>query len=281
MNRTFAFATLALGLDSTAAAARQLPVAPPPREVRADGTRDPAPGPGRQENPLEVVERIIKNSKDVGEKLSQSDTGTDTRKVQEKILKDIDALLNPDDTPPMSGQNQDKNDKNEDQQKNKDNKSDSNDKKSDPMPMGKGMNDSPKKSDAPPTDGMGGMGGMDQQPMPVGGEQPRERRPRMGGDQKQDAQPMGAEPKGPPKTEPPKGGTPKDPKNTGGGTPDPKGGKPDPSPLLPFEAEVVKDVWGHLPDKLRQQATQFYREEFTARYSELLKMYYSSLAEKK
>jgi hypothetical protein len=279
MTRTLAFAILTLGLVSTAGA-QQLPVAPPPREVRADGTRDAVPGPATRENPLEVVERIIKNSKDVGEKLSQSDTGTDTQKAQEKILKDIDALLNPDDPPPMSGQDKDNKqdkDENKDKEKNKDNKSDPNDKKMDMMPMGKGMDDSPPKKSDP---SMGGMGGMGQQPM--GGDQPRERRPRMGGDQKQDAQPMDKEPKGgPPKQTQPSGITPMNPKNTGGGVPDPKGGKADPSPLLPFEAEVVKDVWGHLPDKLRQQATQFYREEFTARYSELLKMYYSSLAEKK
>ncbi|VTT98508.1 unnamed protein product [Gemmataceae bacterium] len=276
MTRTLAFATLTLGLVSTAGA-QQLPIAPPPREVRADGTRDAAPDPAQRENPLEVVERIIKNSKDVGEKLSQSDTGTDTQKAQEKILKDIDALLNPDSPPPMSGQDKDDN---KDKEKNKDNKSDPNDKKQDMMPMGKGMDDTPKKSDAPPMDGMGGTGGMDQQPM--GGDQPRERRPRMGGDQKQDARPMEKEPKGgPPKQTQSPGTAPMNPKNTGGGVPDPKGGKTDPTPLLPFEAEVVKDVWGHLPDKLRQQATQFYREEFTARYSDLLKMYYSSLAEKK
>ncbi|WP_439623059.1 hypothetical protein [Gemmata sp.] len=280
MTRTLAFATLALGLASTAGA-QQLPVAPPPREVRADGTRDPVPEPAKRENPLEVVERIIKNSKDVGEKLSQSDTGTDTQKAQEKILKDIDALLNPDDPPPMSGQDmdkdkkQDKND-NKDTEKNKDNKSDPDDKKMDMQPMGKGMDETPPKTSDAPMDGMGGTG---QQPM--GGDRPRERRPRAGGDHKQDAQPMGTEPKGTPKDAPPKGGTPKDPKNAGGAAPDPKGGKADPAPLLPYEAEVVKDVWGHLPDKLRQQATQFYREEFTARYSDLLKMYYSSLSEKK
>jgi hypothetical protein len=267
--------TLTLGLVSTAGA-QQLPTAPPPREVRADGTRDAVPEPAKRENPLDVVERIIKNSKDVGEKLSQSDTGTDTQKTQGKILKDIDALLNPDNPPPMSGQ-----DKDDNKEKNKDNKSDPNDKKMDMQPMGKGMDETPpKKSDAPPMDGMGGMGGMDQQPM--GGDQPRERRPRMGGDQKQDARPMEKEPKGgPPKQAQSPGTTPINPKNTGGGVPDPKGGKTDPMPLLPFEAEVVKDVWGHLPDKLRQQATQFYREEFTARYSDLLRMYYSSLAEKK
>ena len=49
-------------------------------------------------------------------------------------------------------------------------------------------------------------------------------------------------------------------------------------PALPIDDAVVKEVWGHLPDKLRQQVTQYYKEEFMPKYSELLKQYYSSLA---
>ena len=51
----------------------QLPVAPPPREIRPDGSRDPAPQPeppAKPEDPAAVVDRIIKNSKDVGDKLA-------------------------------------------------------------------------------------------------------------------------------------------------------------------------------------------------------------------
>jgi len=51
-----------------------------------------------------------------------------------------------------------------------------------------------------------------------------------------------------------------------------------PKPTLPVDDDVAKDVWGHLPDKLRQQVTQYYKEEFMPRYADLLKQYYSSLA---
>ena len=44
--------------------------------------------------------------------------------------------------------------------------------------------------------------------------------------------------------------------------------------------EVAKEVWGHLPDKLRQQMSQYYKEDFTPKYAELLKLYYSSLSDK-
>jgi len=264
MIRVSAFTILSLVLLGSARA--ELPVAPPPREIRSDGSRDPVPQPElvKKENPLEVVERIIKNSKDAGEKLAMTDTGIGTRKTQETILKDIDTLLNQDPPPPKSDKDKDK-DKDQDQDK----KQDPNEKKKDMDPM-TGKDDMPPKMKDPMPMGMGGMGD------PPPGEQPKERRPRQG-DPMPDDQPKQPDPKdGKPK------GTSKVPMNPGGGVkPDPKGGKLDPSPLLPFENEVVKDVWGHLPDKLRQQATQYYKEEMMARYSDLLRMYYSSLAEKK
>ena len=57
----------------------------------------------------------------------------------------------------------------------------------------------------------------------------------------------------------------------------PKG--PPTGPTLPLAEDVVKEVWGNLPDRDRQQLTQYYREQFMPRYSELIKNYFSSLAE--
>jgi hypothetical protein len=262
------FALLAAGVLSASASRADVAVAPPPREIRPDGTRDPVPVAEvpKKEDPRAVVERIIKNSKEVGDKLAVTDTGTETRKTQDKILKDIDALLNQDDPPPKSDQNkdQDKNpDMNKDKENPKDNKQDM---------KGGMMNDMP-----PP------MGGMDQ---PMGGDQPKERRPRQGENSAKEEQkdPGMKDPGagGNQKKPEPSGGKPKDSK-TGGGTPDPKGDKKQPptSPLVPFEDDTPKEAWGHLPDKLRQQATQYYKQEFMPRYAELLKQYYSSMPEKK
>ena len=112
--------------------------------------------------------------------------------------------------------------------------------------------------------------------------QPRERRQRQqSGDQKeqQPKEPGSGGGSGQQKTQP---ANPKEPKNSGGQIPDPHSKNATPTkPILPLEADVVKQVWGHLPDKLRQQATQYYQEEFMPRYAELLKQYYSSLSEKK
>jgi hypothetical protein len=247
----FVAAVAVLVCDSAQA---QLPVAPAPREVRPDGTRDPAPKPetpAKAEDPAVVVDRIIKNSKDVEEKLSKTDTGTDTRTKQDKILSDIDALINRQEDPPPP-----KDDKEKDKNM---------------MGMG-GMQD------------MMPMPGMnDPPPMPMGnsGRKPRMGDP-MGGDKKEPDMTAGMNPmkpedkKGPGSPKDPK--EPKNPSGTAGGNPN--GKAPPGKPLLPFDEDVAKDVWGHLPDKLRQQMTQYYKEDVMPRYSELLKLYYSSLAEK-
>jgi hypothetical protein len=265
MTRVLVFALLGAGMLSASAARARVDVAPAPREIRPDGTRDPAPQPdaAKRENPLDVVARIIKNSNAVGDKLAMTDTGAETLGKQGTILKDIESLIDRQENPPppKPDQNQDKNDKKPDDMNKKGDMGDKND-----MP--------PKKKD---------MGDMGMEPM-GGDEQPQGRRPRQqeGNDSKQkDGQskdPSGMKQQAQPMNSAP----PKEPKNTGGKLPDPKPGDPqDPGrPLLPFEDEIVKDVWGHLPDRLRQQATQYYQQDFMPRYTELLKLYYSSLAEK-
>lgn len=55
-----------------------------------------------------------------------------------------------------------------------------------------------------------------------------------------------------------------------------KGGKDQMSKI----ADLYKDVWGHLPETLRQEMDQYSREQFMAKYNELLKQYYATIAEK-
>jgi hypothetical protein len=45
-------------------------------------------------------------------------------------------------------------------------------------------------------------------------------------------------------------------------------------------ADLYKDVWGHLPEALRQEMDAYSREHFMAKYNDLLKRYYSTLAER-
>ncbi|HEV3203209.1 MAG TPA: hypothetical protein VGY77_02445 [Gemmataceae bacterium] len=45
-------------------------------------------------------------------------------------------------------------------------------------------------------------------------------------------------------------------------------------------ADLYKDIWGHLPETLRQEMDQYSREKFMDKYSEMLKQYYATIAEK-
>ena len=45
-------------------------------------------------------------------------------------------------------------------------------------------------------------------------------------------------------------------------------------------ADLYKDIWGHLPETLRQEMDAYSREKFMAKYNDLLKQYYSTIAEK-
>jgi hypothetical protein len=66
--------------------------------------------------------------------------------------------------------------------------------------------------------------------------------------------------------------------------------RPDPQkkPLAPsrtappnWEQDWVRNVWGHLPDTLRRQASEYYRQELIPKYTKLLEQYYSSRLQKK
>jgi hypothetical protein len=280
-------ALFALAALAGPAAADSLPVAPPPREVRPDGSRDPAPAAPKAEDPEQVVARIIANAKQASDKLAAADAGEGTRATQGTVLKDIDALLNPPDSPPKGGGG-DSSDMSKQDKKN-DNGDGSKDQKND----GKSGSGPPDKQD-----GMGGKGGADPKSgtSPGGMGQPKDgqanagRRPRAGGPPKDGKEPGGTASAGNAGGKEPapatpggataKAGTPKDPVGTAtAGATDPKGDRPPPlQAQVPLPDEVAKEVWGHLPERLRQQMSQYYREEFMPRYAGLLKQYYSSLA---
>ncbi len=266
MNRlSFVVLFVAAASLASSRARAELPVAPPPREVRPDGTRDPIPT-AKAEDPAVTVKRIIDNSKEVGDKLAKTDTGTDTRNTQSKILSDIDVLINQQENPPPPQP-----DKNQDKEKDQKGMNDMKDPMmKDGMPMDKdGMPMMPMPKD--------GMGMSD--PPPMGGM--GERKPRKGDPMQDTKKEPGGDAKDPGKPNEKKSGVPKDPKEPMGATGGNPMGKVGPGKAVPpSEEDVSKDVWGHLPDKLRQQMSQYYKEDFTPKYAELLRLYYSSLSDK-
>jgi hypothetical protein len=46
------------------------------------------------------------------------------------------------------------------------------------------------------------------------------------------------------------------------------------------DADLFKDIWGHLPETLRKDMDAYSRVEFMMKYSDLLKQYYTTIAEK-
>ena len=223
-------------------------VAPPPREAA------PArPGPAAAQDPAATVERIVRNAADAGGRLARRDPGSDTRRTQDGILRDIDSLIQRQENPPPMGD------------------------APDPMPK--------------PTDGGSGSGGP--APMPAGSPS----RP-DGGGQARAPRPHRNRPRESTSAVEPRPGA-NEKERTGSRPAD--GAKPDAkkpegvsqagdaaakakavtvAPSLPLDGEVAKDVWGHLPEKLREQISAYYKEQFMPQYADLLRQYYSSLAER-
>lgn len=294
MTRATLFAALALGLLSSAASRADVEVAPPPREVGPDGKAPPAPLPeaAKAANPVETVEKIITNSKAIADRLAQTDTGTATRKTQGETLALIDSLLNQENPPPKPNDNPESD---KDKDKNKDNDPPPDQTKDKGGDQGKDKKDqkgnSGGKGDGMP-EPMGGMppGGGEAKDRPHGERRPRAGSEQAKGDQKkQQPKDAGKDPGGAAKADPMKGDKPMGGKASAKKDADPKDGTagatggtpkgPPTGPSLPLADEVVKEIWGHLPDRERQQITQYYREQFMPRYSELIKSYFSSLAE--
>ncbi len=181
-----------------------------------------------------TAERIVQNANEAGKRLGAKDPGEETRKIQQEILKDIDALIRKAQEPPPQDQN-----------------------------MGGGMSN------------MGG--GMSKQSMgsdssssgPPSRKERRERAKQNGsnsGGVARQPQPMSD----PSRPEAKIGIGPAE------ASPNRIGSKA----AMPRIPDVYKEVWGHLPEKMRQEMDLYFRDRFMPRYSELLRQYYSSLAER-
>ena len=246
----------------------------PPREVKPEEKKAaPAKEPAKVEPKEELdvqktAERIAENAQKAGERLKEKDPGADTRKIQQEILKDIDALLKKAQEPPPS------------------------------PPMSSDM-PPPKDGMPPPKDGMSSkspmpMGGPSGMPPPKGasgsqgneGKKPRRERKSRGDSPMGMGEPMAnAGPKGmnpmPEKKDPKEGPKGREGTEKKDGKEGDQFGKRSPKRENDKLADLYKDVWGHLPERLRQEMDLYYREQFMPRYSELLKQYYSALAEQR
>ena len=203
---------------------------------------EPKKQPTAPKSELEqIVERIAESSNKSSGLLAQKDAGAETQRTQESILRDIDQLLN---TPPPPQP--------------------SSSSSSSPPPPDSG------ESQSPPPEG-GSSDDSTKPESPQGQEKPSEPKP---GEGNPTPSGKGQNSKTEPKKPEAKPGTP----TQGGQT-----GERSTQPLMLAapEESVTKAVWGHLPENLRQQMDQFYREEFMPEYSTLLQQYYAELAQQK
>lgn len=273
-----------------------------------------APAPEPQVDEQEVLNRVAKTMRSVQTKLAKFDLGEGTRQAQEDILKDLDKLIRNSENPPPDDQNQgggggggsDNNDKNnqgggggsggsdnkgggsDNKGGGSDNKGGGSDNKgggadnkgggSQNKPQGGG---SQSKGDGKKQPGAGGgkEGGQQQ----TGRQERRMKRMAKqgggglgrpsGGNQQAKGNPGGGQPKdGNDKNQGNQGGK-------GGSGNQPGAGKD--SPTGPsFAAERYKDVWGHLPESLRAEMNAYSNPEpFLAKYDELIRKYYRTIAE--
>jgi hypothetical protein len=211
-------------------------------EEPAPKKKDAAPPPA-EVDVAKATETIVRDATAAGKRLAEKDPGDSTQKLQQDALKNIDALIRKAQEPP-------------------------------PPPKQDDASPSPKKDGMPPPKDGTGMGAVSKSP--AGGPQQqgnssarreqrqKNRQAQGGGTQTARATPqqMGTEPKID--------------RGSAAGRP----ASAEPKGLPPRIPDVYKDVWGHLPEKMRQEMDLYFREQFMPRYSDLLRQYYSSLAER-
>jgi hypothetical protein len=154
----------------------------------------------------------------------------------------------------------------------------------------------------------GGGGGADSQPQPQGGEQDQQNQEQQGGGQQKQGQQKGGMQKGGQqggrqqaksgqrprrelrserggkqrqdrmaKNQPGQQGNQPQPGQQGNNPGQGGGGPKDAGPVNP---EVVKDIWGHLPESLRAEMNAYSNPQpFMPRYDRLIREYYKTIAE--
>jgi hypothetical protein len=226
-----------------------------------------------QEEEKEVLQRVVKNVNSVVAKLAKNDLGEGTLQTQRDTLKDIESLINRNENPPQGGGGGGGDDK--------DNKEDK-DQQSGEGDASKGQSGGGQKSPGNRS-GQSGAGGQQNQNQQGGGEKPGTRPGngrKPGGQQSSGTKPGGKKPGSNDKSGQDKEGNGdkpggRDGKGGNGG----KGGNKD-DHVKNRNADLYKDVWGHLPETLRAQMDAYSNPQpFLPKYDDLIKRYYRTIAE--
>jgi hypothetical protein len=212
----------------------------------------PAKEPEPEIDEQEVLNRIAKTMRTVEKKLAKPDLDESLHQAQDDIVKDLDSLIRSQENPPQDqgGGGGEDNKDNKDQDKSK-------------AQQGKqGQQEQQAKGQRQRNSGKQQAGKQGSR------RQRRHQQQRAGG-----RQPMGGQSGGQPQGGDQQAG------NQGQGGNKPGAGRD--SPRGPnVNAELYKDIWGHLPEALRAEMNAYSNPEpFLAKYDDLIRKYYRTIAE--
>jgi hypothetical protein len=201
----------------------------------------------------EILKRVAKNMHAVEDRLAKKELGDATRQAEEDALKDLDSLIDLTENPPES----------KDSQNDSSNSSDSS-AKPDPSKSSASKPDS-SRSSSPSSGSSGqsrGQGKRKGRGSRTSRGNNRSSQPGAGGASSADKQPGGKQPGG-------------DPSNNKGAD----GGK-ETMTTKDHNADLYKDVWGHLPETLRAEMNAYSNTKgFMPEYEALISKYYRTIAE--
>ena len=232
----------------------EAPQPPAPRpEKPKDDAKEPAkpeempgaPGAAAPEmDEQEVLNRVERNMRTAEDRLANRELSDGTRQVQEDIVKDLDLLIQ---QMQNGGGGEGQQDQQNDQQQQQGGQ----------QQAGGRQRQSGRQQAGMPGNRRGRQrGGRQQASRQQGGQQPGGQQGQQQGGQ-QPGQQQGQN----------------SPNNQGGG-----GGRSEGE--MNKLAEIYKDVWGHLPETMRQEMNAYSREQFMGKYNDLIRQYYTTIAEK-
>jgi hypothetical protein len=185
------------------------------------------------EDPEKLKEQITKDMQSAEQKLKAYDPGEETQSLQDRVIKNLDKLLDLARNPPPSDQNQQQQQQRQQGQ------------------MGK------QKSGQK----QGQMSRRQERMMR------RQQQERLARNQQKGQMPQGQQDQD------------QQDQNQQANRANPRFGGGNTSGKADKMSDIVKDIWGHLPETLRQEVDHYYRDQFMPRYRDLLQQYYSRLAE--
>jgi hypothetical protein len=222
--------------------------APPGKEKAKEEDDLPEPEDGRpdtEEDEKVVLERIGKNMRGVEEKLGNRELGDPTRQQMRDVIRDLDSLI----------KKQQQSQNNEDQQGGGGSQQQDKDKSSEKQQQSRSKQGSSSQRSSSRSKQR---------------QQRRQRGQRSGRDRSGSGQP---------KSQP--GGEQSQPKPQAGNSgSNPGAGSKSPENKKDMNADLYKDVWGHLPESLRAGMNAYSNPApFMPRYDDLIKKYYRTIAE--